>query len=117
MSPVTIELSADGTKAAVEAWDDLFDAVAYATERGLTWADTDGEHQAAIVAPEFGLFVELLMRRDTRIRAEIIHPDGTRQDISGGPDDCSTDIQVQQSRPLPDLELALPSSRDPEGQS
>jgi hypothetical protein len=75
----TIEMSADGTVAAVVAWDDLFDACAEAATTGLTWVDVDGQHQAAIVAPEFGLFVELLMRRETRIHAELVHPDGTRQ--------------------------------------
>lgn len=96
--PRTIEMSADGTVAAVEAWDELFDASAEAAVRGLTWVDVDGQHQSAIVAPEFGLFVELLMLRETRIQASIVHPDGTVQDISGGPDDPSTDIVVTQVR-------------------
>jgi hypothetical protein len=74
--------------------DLLLDAIAEAAETGLTWVDVDGEHKAAIVAPEFGLFVELLMSRDTRIRASITRPDGSVQDISGGPDDCTTDVQV-----------------------
>jgi hypothetical protein len=75
----TVEMSADGTKAGEVAWDEVWEAVAEAAERGLTWLDTDGQHMAAVVAPKFGLFVELLMRRETRIHAELVHPDGTRQ--------------------------------------